>query len=166
MSLSDLFIILKEKFPDTVLEFHEEETGSYVAFAPHEGLISLLQFIRDDDRFLFDHMSFITAVDTGTEFEIIYSLYSYYQKTPLDLRAELSRENPSLPSCGSLWRTAEWHERELYDMFGITFNGHPGISRIFLPGDWRGHPLRKDYEFPETYGDVRISFPGGHHEQI
>jgi len=74
------------------------------------------------------------------------------------LKVVLPRENPEVDSVSQVWRTADWHEREAFDMFGIKFNGHPDLRRLLLPADWEGHPLRKDYKHQEYYRDVKVEY--------
>lgn len=94
----------------------------------------------------FDHLSVITGVDYNDRVEVIYNFFSYFKKQNLVLKVMLDRENPSVDSLTPLWKTADWLERETYDLVGIKFNGHPNLIRILLPDGWMGHPLRKDYD--------------------
>ena len=165
MNISEIYGTLKEMFPEAIHEVHEDPVGPYVVVSPGAGTIHLLMSLRDDNRFLFDHLSFLTARDFGDSFEVIYELYSYYHKQSIELRARVSRVNPRIFSSSAVWNTAEWHEREVYDMFGILFEGHPKLCRILSPDDWQDYPLRKDYRFPEMYREIRISFPGERHAQ-
>jgi NADH-quinone oxidoreductase subunit C len=76
----------------------------------------------------------------------------------LHLRVVLDREKPEVPSLSGIWKTADWHEREAYDFFGIQFTGHPNLTRILLPADWEGHPLRKDYVEQERYHGIKVKY--------
>jgi NADH-quinone oxidoreductase subunit C len=93
----------------------------------------------------FDLLGWCTAVDRGTFFEMVYRLRSRTMQVGMFLKCQVPRESPSIASLTDLWPAANWHEREVYDLFGITFEGHPDLRRMFLPDDWPGHPLRKDY---------------------
>ncbi|HQQ11655.1 MAG TPA: NADH-quinone oxidoreductase subunit C, partial [Bacteroidales bacterium] len=73
------------------------------------------------------------------------------------IKTEVPKDNPLLPSVERLWRTADWHEREAFDLIGVVFEGHHNMIRILLPYDWEGHPLRKDYQAPETYHGMKVS---------
>jgi NADH-quinone oxidoreductase subunit C len=109
----------------------------------------------------FDMLSCLTALDNGPQpatMEVIYNLYSIPFNHHLALKVVLPRENPIVDSVTAIWRTADWHEREAFDMFGIKFNGHPDLRRILMPADWEGHPLRKDYKHQETYRDIKIEY--------
>jgi NADH-quinone oxidoreductase subunit C len=88
----------------------------------------------------------VTAVDWGDEFELVYRMRSRELQVGMFLKTRVPRENPRIESVTSLWPGAEWHEREVFDLFGIVFEGHPDLRRILLPDDWEGHPLRKDYQ--------------------
>ena len=108
----------------------------------------------------FDMLSCITAVDNGAEagtIDVVYNLYSIPFNVHFTLKVTVPRDHAELDSVESIWKTANWHEREAYDMFGITFAGHPDLRRILLPADWEGHPLRKDYKQQEYYRGVKVS---------
>jgi len=92
----------------------------------------------------FDHLSLITGMDYADKMGIVYHLWSYSKRRVLQINLDLSKENPTVPSMTSIWTSADWHERETFDLMGINFEGHPNLKRIYLPDDWEGHPLRKD----------------------
>src|SRR5690606_14553386 len=112
----------------------------------------------------FDFLSSISAVDYGLEqksFWVVYHLASIPYKRQLTLKVNpdggrSSDDLPTVPSVSAVWRTAEWHEREAFDLMGIYFEGHPDLRRILLPEDWEGYPLRKDYEEAEYYQGISI----------
>lgn len=109
----------------------------------------------------FDMLSCLTGIDNGPEantMEVVYNLYSIPFNHHLMLKVFLPRTNPEIDSVSEIWRTANWHERESFDMFGIKFNGHPDLRRILMPADWEGHPLRKDYIHQELYRDVKVKY--------
>ena len=100
----------------------------------------------------------ISSVDNFGEeprFELVYELYSLEQKLHLRLKAKVSEDHLEAPTVSRVWQTADWHEREVYDLVGVFFTGHPNLVRILLNDDWVGHPLRKDYEFPLEYHGIR-----------
>ncbi|WP_299247352.1 NADH-quinone oxidoreductase subunit C [uncultured Cytophaga sp.] len=123
-------------------------------------------FLRDDSRFFFDQLSCLSAVDTGVEkskIEVIYHLYSIPFDVIFVLKIETERgdgviEFAEVPSIVDVWRAADWHEREAFDMFGIKFSGHPDLRRILLPADWEGFPLRKDYVEQEFYHGIKVAY--------
>ena len=107
----------------------------------------------------FDMLSCITAIDNGPDagtLDVVYNLYSIPFNHHLALKVTVPRDGAEVDSLEGIWKTANWHEREAYDMFGIRFTGHPDLRRILLPADWEGHPLRKDYQQQEYYRGVKI----------
>lgn len=109
-------------------------------------LEEIAKYTRDDEKF--DFLADLTAVDwpkREKRFDIVLNLYSFAHNTRLRLKVHAG-ENESVPSVSGIWSTANWLEREVYDMFGIRFEGHPNLTRILLPDEWQGHPLRKDYD--------------------
>lgn len=110
-------------------------------------------------EFFFDTLSCLTGLDNGKEagtMEVIYNLYSIPFNHHLMLKVILPRENPEIDSVVSIWRTANWQEREAFDMYGIVFRNHPDLRRILMPADWDGHPLRKDYVQQEEYRGITV----------
>jgi NADH-quinone oxidoreductase subunit C len=114
----------------------------------------------------FDSLSCLTAIDNGPDkgtLDLIYTLYSIPFHRTLHVRVALPRfkENgslPEIPTVSTIWKTADWHEREAFDLVGIHFVGHPDLTRILMPSDWEGHPLRKDYVEPEKYHGIQVKF--------
>jgi len=106
----------------------------------------------------FDELMCLSGVDYGAESElgVTYHLCSTATGSKFTVKVKVAREKPVLPSVSSLWRTANWHEREVYDLYGISFDGHPDLTRILLPDDWEGHPLRKDYVLNKTYHGIKF----------
>ncbi|NLI16891.1 MAG: NADH-quinone oxidoreductase subunit C [candidate division Zixibacteria bacterium] len=140
--------------------------GDVKFYVRKDRLIELCRYLRDNQNLGFNFLSMITAADyldkREKRFEIIYSLYSipYHHRVMLKIRIS---ENEEVPSLTCLWDTADWQEREVYDMFGIKFTGHPNLRRILMDDDWVGYPQRKDfpltYELPEfshNRGNVQI----------
>lgn len=119
-----------------------------------------LQLYRDPSLF-FDMLSCVTAVDNGAAtgtIDVIYNLYSIPFNQQIAIKISMSRDEPVVESVHDIWRTANWHEREAWDMFGINFTGHPDLRRILLPADWDGHPLRKDYKQQEYYRGIKVEY--------
>ncbi|HXB08486.1 MAG TPA: NADH-quinone oxidoreductase subunit C [Puia sp.] len=96
----------------------------------------------------FDYLFCITAVDWRTHFTMVYHLSSTLHRHTLVVKIKLDRAGPEVASVADIWRTAEFHEREAYDLMGVVFTGHPDLRRLFMTDDWKGWPLRKDYEDP------------------
>ncbi len=147
---------LKEKFPESTLEISEFR-GELTIVVKKEDMVPLCTFLRDDPDFSFNFLSDLCGVDylgRKPRFDVVYHLYSLDKNHRLRLKVKVE-EGESVPSVTSVWNTANWHEREVFDLFGITFDGHPDLSRILLPEDWEGYPLRKD--FPLTREEVMFS---------
>jgi NADH-quinone oxidoreductase subunit C len=123
-----------------------------------EQIIEVCQVLRDEYKFKW--LEVLTAVDYWPQqeprFHVIYQLFSIENPMRIGLRVPLSGVSPSLPTLVDLFANANWRERELWDMFGIHFAGHPDLRRILMPHDWQGHPLRKDY--PLGYEEVQFTF--------
>jgi NADH-quinone oxidoreductase subunit C len=114
------------------------------------------EFLRDDPELKFDYLRAVSGVDYPKESKLVsvYDLISTAYRHTFAVKVETPRENPHIPSVAGVWPTAEWHEREAYDLLGIVYDGHPNLTRILLPEDWQGHPLRKDYVFPKEYNGI------------
>lgn len=110
----------------------------------------LLQAATELEEIGFDRLGLVTAVDWGTEFELVYRLASRSLSAAVFLKARIAREDPVVASLCGIWPAANWHEREVFDLFGIRFEGHPDLRRILLPEEWEGFPLRKDYSNPNV----------------
>ena len=124
-------------------------------------IVEVCRALSTHPSFYFDMLSCITGLDNGKEantMEVIYNLYSIPFNYHLMLKVILSREKPEIDSVISVWRSADWQEREAFDMYGITFNGHPDLRRILMPADWEGYPLRKDYQRQEAYNGVTVKY--------
>ncbi|ADY51916.1 NADH dehydrogenase subunit C [Pseudopedobacter saltans DSM 12145] len=143
----------------------EETTGLQPALIINPDYITEVCLeLRDNKNTWFDFLSSLSGVDYGVEsgkFGVVYHLSSIIKKHQLVLKVfrENDRNEQNLPvfkSVSSIWRTAEWHERETFDLFGIFFESHPDLRRILLPDDWKGYPLRKDYKNAETYKNIKI----------
>ena len=140
--ISDL---LKERCPDAVVEV-KEALGELTLFIDPSRIVDVCRFLKDEQEF--NRISGVTAVDwhpADPRFEVVYLLHSLPRNQRLRLKCRVSGAAPEIDSVTSVWRGANWYEREVYDMFGIVFRNHPGLTRILMPLDWEGHPLRKDY---------------------
>ncbi len=107
----------------------------------------MAQMLRNDPKLRFDFLCCLTGVDYEEHMEVIYNFYSLELDHYLCVKVKTPRSNPKVISLQPIWKTADWHEREAYDLLGIEFEGHPNMTRILLEDDWEGHPLRKDYKF-------------------
>jgi NADH-quinone oxidoreductase subunit C len=130
---------------EAILETREE-FGEQTIFADPARIADLCRYLKSSETFV--RLSGITAVDwhpSEPRFEVVYHLHSIERNQRLRVKCRLAGSNPEIESVYSLWRGADWYEREVFDMFGITFRNHPNLQRILMPLDWEGHPLRKDY---------------------
>jgi len=147
--MTDIVDKIKSQFPGAVhaaSEFRGETTLTVDA----EHLLPLCRFLRDDPDTRFNHLTFVTGVDYSAmgrkpRFDAVYELYSLPLRHRLRLKVPVDGDSPSVPSVVEVWPGADWHEREVYDLLGIRFKGHPDLRRILLPDEWVGHPLRKEY---------------------
>jgi NADH-quinone oxidoreductase subunit C len=121
-------------------------------------LVEISKELHTNPDTYFDQLSCVTGIDTGTTMEVIYHLYSIPFNLSLALKVILPRDNPRVPTLSSVWKSANWLERETYDMYGIIFEDHPDLRRILMPADWEGYPLRKDYKEQDKYRDVQVKY--------
>ena len=132
---------LEEKFPGSVIE---SDHNSFVVKS--DSLLAIATFLKDTPDLNFNYLTHITAIDYYDHFEVVYQLTSLEHNHSLVLKTRCyGRENLAVPSVVSLWRGADFQEREIYDLMGISFDGHPNLKRIVLWEGFEGHPLRKDY---------------------
>ena len=116
---------------------------------PSSDARKVLESLRNDENTLFDYMYCLSGVDYPEHMEVVYHLKSTSHNHEMVLKAKiLDREKPTIDTVCDIWRTAEFHEREAYDFYGIVFKNHPDLRRIFLDDDWKGWPMRKDYKDP------------------
>jgi NADH-quinone oxidoreductase subunit C len=139
----------------------DETSSPKIITIPAGDLVTVCQKLRTDPVTFFDMLSCVTAIDNGVQaatMEMVYNLYSIPFNHHVALKVILPRENPEIVSLCDVWKTANWHEREAFDMFGIKFTGHPDLRRILMPADWEGFPLRKDYKQQEFYRDIKVEY--------
>ncbi|MDD2902696.1 MAG: NADH-quinone oxidoreductase subunit C [Syntrophales bacterium] len=140
--------LLQEKFPEEVVEVTEFRGETTITVKP-ERIVDICLALRDTPQTYFRYLSMIAGMDylpQSPRFGVVYNLYSHRNHNRVTLKALLPNDaNPVIDSVVPVWTTANWHEREAYDLVGIRFRGHPDLRRILMPGDWVGHPLRKDY---------------------
>lgn len=164
MSFDEIKLLLIEKFGEEIII--GEETGGLqpALLIQPERIVNVCLELRNNPKTYFDLLSCLTGVDYGIEagrFGVVYHLTSipYHLQLTLKVSKDHNRESIDLPeflSVSSVYRTADWHEREAYDLVGIFFTGHPDLRRILLPDDWEGYPLRKGYKTAEYYKGIKI----------
>lgn len=139
-----------------------DENSTPKAIRIHDSdLVNVCRELHRNQQTYFDMLSCVTGIDNGPAagtLEIAYNLYSIPYNLHLMLKVTLPRDNAEVDSLAGIWKTAEWHEREVYDMFGVRFRNHPDLRRILLPADWEGHPLRKDYKQQEYYKNIKVEY--------
>ncbi|MCA9037470.1 MAG: NADH-quinone oxidoreductase subunit C [Planctomycetaceae bacterium] len=175
MDIQSIHQLLSERFGESVVGSSVHEAIDPWIQVSAENLVEVAQFLRDDERLQFNHLNDLCGVDyfepdpkKSAKFghephvEVVYQLQSVPKGHRLKIKVCVERwksgtpgDLPVVPSVSSVWGIANWHEREAYDLVGITFDGHPNLRRILCPEDWVGHALRKDYEFPHEYHGVR-----------
>jgi NADH-quinone oxidoreductase subunit C len=147
MTTHDVHERLKARFGDDVGPLSEPKIDPFCV-VKRERIVEVCRFLKSEPGLDFDFLEDETAVDWPKRnvIEIVYHLLSYEHRHTLVLKVEADRAAPSVPSVEGVWKTANWFEREIFDLFGVDFPGHPDLRRIMLPDDWIGHPLRKDYQ--------------------
>jgi NADH-quinone oxidoreductase subunit C len=132
---------IEEKFPGSVVESSQDSL-----VIKSDSLLPVLTFLKDTESLKFDYFNYVTAVDYYSYFEVVYQLTSLEHNHTVVIKTRCyGRENPTVPSVIGLWQGADFQEREIYDLMGIKFDGHPNMKRILLWEGFPGHPLRKDY---------------------
>ena len=138
-------VALDSSMPDVITGGHAER-GEPTVFISPAAITEACRFLKQERRFI--RLSGITAVDwlpNNPRFEVVYLLHSLDENARLRLKCLVSEPDPEIDSVTGVWRSANWYEREVFDLFGIRFRNHPDLRRILMPSDWEGHPLRKDY---------------------
>ena len=136
---------LEAALPGAITGGHAERNEPTLWIEPAR-IVDVCRFLKDQQQFI--RLSAITAVDwlpADPRFEVVYLLHSLNRNLRLRLKCWIAEGAPEIDSVVSVWRTADWYEREVFDMFGVRFRNHPDLTRILMPSDWEGHPLRKDY---------------------
>lgn len=158
MSPQEIHDNLKAKFGDAVLEAKFDALQPWIRVDEHR-IKEICLFLHDEPNFRFDYLMCLSGIDynNGT-LGAVYHLSSIVHKHKIVLRAMCPKDNARIQSVSSVWGTANWHEREAFDMFGIIFDEHPDMRRILCPDDYPGHPLRKDFKVPEFYNGMKVPY--------
>jgi len=145
------FRIVQQRFPGAIVNsrlFHDEKT----IIVKKDNIVGILKLLRNNAETNYNYLSDLTCVDRldfmaegEPRFEVLYNLYSMGTFQRFRVKAQVDENDPTIDTVESVWPNANWNEREVYDMFGITFNNHSDLRRILMPDDWIGHPLRKDF---------------------
>jgi NADH-quinone oxidoreductase subunit C len=155
MQESEIFARLEKQFSGKVRDFNGGVPEPYL-LVDAEAIVEVCRFLRDEVDLNFGVLSDQTAVDWPKEekIQLVYHLYSYGDRQQIVLKVDLPRDNPKIVTVENIWKIANWFEREIFDLFGVIFEGHSDLRRILLPEDWVGYPLRKDYIEQEEYDGI------------
>lgn len=123
-------------------------------FVPPKNLFGVMERLREEREWSFEVLMSQTGMHENEQIRLFYHLYSLTHQCRLTIETETPLENPEIESVAKIWKSANWLERETYDLLGVRFKQHPDLRRILLPEDWKGHPLRKDYQSPESYNGI------------
>lgn len=155
LAFKQVYERIKERFPDGIASVVECPGDPYCVLKK-DALLPICQWLKTDPEMQFDLLSCVSGADDTKDLWVVYHLYSIPKNQRAVLKVNVGRDEPEVESVTPVWTTADWHEREAYDMYGIKFENHPDLRRILLPEDWPGYPLRKDYEFPDEYQGIPL----------
>jgi NADH-quinone oxidoreductase subunit C len=144
---------IKDRFGDRVLEISETRPDPFCVIDPG-AIVEIGQWLRDDPETSMDCLSNESGVDYKDCVEVVYHFFSYRLRHGAVLKVKLPRENPTVHTLEEVWKSANWMEREIFDLVGVNFEGHSDLRRILMPEDWPGHPLRKDFVEPLEYHGI------------
>ncbi|MFP8487838.1 NADH-quinone oxidoreductase subunit C [Gracilimonas sp. Q87] len=152
----EIFEYLIQEFGEEGLSFETGDVGEPWIEIPAESVIQIMKFLRDDPGLQFNVLMCLSGVhyDSEEALGVTYHINSTINSSKLALKVKVPEEDAIVPSVESIWKTANWHEREAYDMVGIRFKDHPNLKRILTAEDWEGYPLRKDYVQQEFYQGI------------
>ncbi len=155
MECTAVYESLQKQFPAKIRDFKGDVPEPY-CIVDSTSIVEICRFLRDERGIEFAVLSDLTALDWPKEekIQVVYHLYSYRYKHQIVLKVDLPRDNPTVRTVEAVWKVANWFEREVFDLFGVVFDGHSDLRRIMLPEDWVGHPLRKDYVEQEEYDGI------------
>jgi len=147
-----------ERFADRIGNFDDTVSDPFVFVQP-DAIRDVCAYLKGDADLAFDALSNLTGVDYPKvgAIQVVYHLYSYRHRHRIVLKVDANRDDPNVQSVSSVWRAANWLEREVFDLLGVMFQDHPDMRRLLMPEDWPGHPLRKDFVEPEEYHGIRTS---------
>ena len=155
----DIHARLRDRFGAAIGDLTGTRRDNRSATVEPAGIADVCRFARDEPGLEFDCLSNLGGVDYPKRnvIEVVYHLYSYKHRHLFTLKVGAPRDNPVVPTVSGIWSHADWQEREVFDLLGVVFEGHPDLRRILMPEDWPGHPLRKDFVEPEEYHGISTS---------
>jgi len=150
--------LLRDRFVGAVGDLTGKGRDASVTVPP-AALVEVCRHCRSEPALAFDCLSNLSGVDYPKRevIQVVYHLYSYTHRHAFVLKVDAPRDAPAVPSVAGIWSHAEWQEREVFDLLGVAFEGHPDLRRLLMPEDWPGHPLRKDFVEPEEYHGISTS---------
>lgn len=174
MNTEEIYQLLKNEFQDEILELQNAPFEPFIKADP-KAICKISFYLRDKAGLEFDTLMCLSGIDDangekklsedgstviyGGTLSVVYHLHSIKLNHKVTLKVSTLREQPEVESVESVWKCADWHEREAFDMFGIIFLHHPNLIRILMPYDWEaGYPLRKDYKNPEFYQGMKVPY--------
>ena len=159
MNANEIHDKIKNRFPESIVEFKAEAVTEPFIIVRPEMIREIASFVAEDPELMFDYLICLSGVDFNDgNLGVVYHLSSMQNKHRIVLKVKVPKDKPAIPSVESVWKTANWHEREAFDLFGIVFLDHPDLRRILLPDDWEGFPLRKDYKLQEFYQGMKVPY--------
>ncbi len=153
-----VFDRLNARFPGVITE-HAEFRGELTVVVPRESVIEVCRFLKEDRELQYDLLADLCGIDMATparRFGVIYNLLSLSGHHRIRLKTFVEEDDPHVPTMTGVWGTANWHERETFDMFGIVFDGHPDLRRMYMPEEFEHHPLRKDFPLMGIPGSLSL----------
>lgn len=164
MTYEEIITLLNEELHPEVVKVMDEAASPPAIVVKSDDIVAVANCCYSHEKLYFDQLACITGLDNGPEagtMEVIYNFYSIPYHHALMVKVLLPRDEPRIASITSLYKTADWQEREIYDMYGIYFTDHPDLRRILMPADWEGYPLRKDYQQQEMYRGIKVAYDDG-----
>jgi NADH-quinone oxidoreductase subunit C len=158
MQAEEIYKKLQDNFGTAAIEFKSEAPSDAFAVVKADKICDISLFLRDDEDLKFDYLKCLSGMDLGENLGVVYHLYSMKFAHHFVVKVMVPKDNPKVPTVERVWRTADWHERETFDLIGVIFEGHSNLIRILCPYDWEGHPLQKNYETPEYYHGMKVPY--------
>jgi len=159
LEAADIHARLRARFGEAIGDLTGTRRDNFAASVEPGRIADVAEFARTDPDLRFDCLSNLSGVDYPKRgvIEVVYHLYSYPHRHTFALKVGAVRDNPLVPTVSGVWSHGDWQEREVFDLLGVVFEGHPDLRRILMPEDWPGHPLRKDFVEPEEYHGISTS---------
>jgi NADH (or F420H2) dehydrogenase, subunit C len=152
MEPKGIYDILSKTFGSKIKQFLEN-TFPPTIIVESSAIVDVCKFLKNEEGLNFTSLMCLSGVDLKDQgkMAVVYHLFSITHRHKIALKVEVDRNEPHVPTVEGVWATANWYEREAYDLFGIIFDGHSDLRRILMPDDWEGYPMRKDYVYPKKY---------------